>query len=451
MWDQSNGAGVGMLDDTTAAGDISYSTATERAWVAVGKTKPKVDADGHPLLAPVREDARFSAPFVVKTFLGLLRLETGASVLSGIAVSSADESNGKWQFNVGKGWRDVGTVSDASALLLRPTDRLRFMPNRDFDGQATLNYHTWSPTKGQEGTKLPAGGAAFSVATETAIADVIAVNDRPVLDLSQAATLNPIDAGQTTTAVTFGGSLMAATDVDSANVGVAITRATGQGTWEYSRDGGTNWSAVAPVSMAKALLLNATDMVRFRADAAGTAALSFRAWDQFAQFPGVAGQKVPVRGLAFGTTTEILTVAVENTAPTLDTSGSPTLPTIKVSAKPGAGVLINSLLGTSIADLDAKALKGIAITLADNANGKWQYFLGGKWLDVGTVSKDSALLLSSTTRIRFAPTSTFTGNATIQFKAWDRTTGQVGDRIDTDSGLDSFSLAAETATITVTA
>ena len=345
-------------------------------------------------------------------------------------------------------------MNDGSALVLRPTDRLRFLPNRDFDGQATVTYHTWTPTPGQQGTKLPATGAAFSAATETAIADVVAVNDRPVLDLSHAATLDPIDAGQITAAVTFGGSLLAATDVDSANVGVAITKATGQGTWEYSRDGGNNWQAVAPVSTLKALLLTATDMVRFRADASattGTAALSFRAWDQFAQFPGAVGQKVLVRGTAFSKTTEIITVAVENTAPSLDTSGSPTLPTIKQNAKPGAGVLVSSLLGTSITDPDAKALKGIAITFADNANGKWQYLLGGKWLDIGTVSNDAVLVLSSTTRIRFAPNATFAGDATIQFKAWDRTTGQIGDRIDTDSGLNSFSTAFETATITVTA
>jgi hypothetical protein len=101
--------------------------------------------------------------------------------------------------------------------------------------------------------------------------------------------------------------------------------------------------------------------------------------------------------------------------------------------------------------VDAGALKGIAITSADNANGKWQYLVGTKWIDVGVVSKDSALLLADTTRLRFVPNSGFVGTATIQYKAWDRTAGQAGDRIDTDSGLNSFSSAVETASVTVTA
>src|SRR5205823_4079469 len=50
----------------------NVSTQTERAWVAVGKTVPAVDGAGHPLLRAVREDARQSAAYTVKTFLGLL-------------------------------------------------------------------------------------------------------------------------------------------------------------------------------------------------------------------------------------------------------------------------------------------------------------------------------------------------------------------------------------------
>jgi len=372
---------------------------------------------------------------------------------SGIAVSGVGTVGGKWQFNVGTGWKDVGVVSAAQALLLRPTDRVRFVPNHDFNGQATLTYHTWTPVKRLQGTKAPATGSAFSAATETAILDVLPVNDAPVLDLSRAATLDPVNAGQTTTAVTFGG-LLAATDVDSSNIGVAITKVPGRGTWEFSRDGGTTWSAIAPVSLLKALLLTATDMIRFTAavDAtAGTAALSYRAWDQFNQFPGTPGQKVLIRGTAFSNATEVLTVAVENTAPTLDTTGSPTFPPVTSSGAPGTGALIRSLLGTAFGDVDAGALKGIAITSADNANGKWQYLVGTKWIDVGAVTKDSALLLADTTRLRFVPNSGFVGTATIQYKAWDRTAGQAGDRIDTDSGLNSFSSAIETATVTVTA
>ena len=52
---------------------------------------------------------KVSAAYMVKSFLGLLRLERERPVLSGIAVSGADETGGKWQYNVGTGGRTSGT------------------------------------------------------------------------------------------------------------------------------------------------------------------------------------------------------------------------------------------------------------------------------------------------------------------------------------------------------
>jgi hypothetical protein len=113
--------------------------------------------------------------------------------------------------------------------------------------------------------------------------------------------------------------------------------------------------------------------------------------------------------------------------------------------------MTKTLLGTSVTDT-AKSLKGIAITGVDSANGSWQYSLGGNvWITIVGVSADSAILLTDVNKIRFVPNAGYVGAATIQYKAWDRTAGQAGDRIDTDSGLDSFSLDTETATINVTA
>jgi hypothetical protein len=111
---------------------------------------------------------------------------------------------------------------------------------------------------------------------------------------------------------------------------------------------------------------------------------------------------------------------------------------------------VKVLLGTAVTD--ANPSPGIAITGVDNANGTWQYSLGlNVWVAVGAVTNDAALLLPATARIRFVPNPGFTGTATIQFKAWDGTAGITGDRIDTDSGLNSFSDATETATVTVKA
>jgi T1SS-143 domain-containing protein len=77
------------------------------------------------------------------------------------------------------------------------------------------------------------------------------------------------------------------TDVDgAASTGIAITGTGGvAGTWFYTTNGGTNWTAFPSVSTTNALLLaaNSSTEVRFvptNANAAGTATLSFNAWDQ---------------------------------------------------------------------------------------------------------------------------------------------------------------------------
>ena len=141
-------------------------------------------------------------------------------------------------------------------------------------------------------------------------------------------------------------------------------------------------------------------------------------------------------------------MAIGNVAPVLDTTRDVTLPTVvSSSTKPFPAAVVKSLLGSAVTDT-AGSLRGIAVVFADNANGKWQYSLGGGvFLDVGPVGTGSALLLADANKLRFVPDAGFTGRATIQFKAWDRTTGQAGDRIDTGPALNSFSLEVETAAV----
>jgi hypothetical protein len=233
---------------------------------------------------------------------------------------------------------------------------------------------------------------------------------------------------------------------------VAIIGTKGTGIWEYRPVGG-DWTLVGKVTTGKALFLNAADEIRFTADAAAvphTASLSFKAWDK-TKF--AVGSRGPATGTIVSKETEVLTVAVGNTAPVLTPGSGITLPPVSLATgKPSAPIAVKTLLlGTSVSDTP-RSLRGIAIVFADNATaGHWEYSLGGNiWREIGAVSADSALLLSDTAKIRFVPNGV-TGTATIQFKAWDRTAGQAGDRIDTDLPLNSFSTAIEEASIDVTA
>jgi hypothetical protein len=206
------------------------------------------------------------------------------------------------------------------------------------------------------------------------------------------------------------------------------------------------------VSMDKALLLNSADQIRYVAPSdakPGTATLSFKAWDMFPK-SGAVGSRVPIRGTAFSKQTEIVTVAIDNDAPVLDTSPDVNLPkVISSSTKPIAGTPVKTLLGTAVTDSPGSHF-GIAIVFADNTNGTWEYSVDGThYLPIGPVSTGSALLLADVNKLRFVPNPHTPGQATIQYKAWDRTTGQVGDRIDTGPPLNSFSLEVGTATVSV--
>jgi hypothetical protein len=199
------------------------------------------------------------------------------------------------------------------------------------------------------------------------------------------------------------------------------------------------------------LLLSADTLIQFTAAAGapvGTATLSFRAWDESA---GTVGDSLAIHGTAFSKDSNVVTAAVGDSPPTLNDT-NPTLPAIKSSAKPGTGALISSLLGTALVD-SPKSLRGIAVVGVDDSNGTWQYSLGSNaWIDFGAVSGTSAVLLDDTDRVRFVPETGFAVTvAGLQYKAWDRTAGQTGDRgVDTTGPLNSFSTFVETASILVT-
>jgi hypothetical protein len=182
---------------------------------------------------------------------------------------------------------------------------------------------------------------------------------------------------------------------------------------------------------------------------------------------------------------------VNNVAPVLNNSGLPYLVApagSRLPAEMSNGILITDLLargagGNPITDPDSGAVEGIALTginKIDGVYGVWQYALvanpqASDWINVetgGAISNSSALLLpaDSNSRLRFVTTLMPRHNTQatdgsprtpaqgflpletkldtgISFRAWDRTTGFVGDRADTtaNGGTTAFSAATETA------
>jgi hypothetical protein len=168
--------------------------------------------------------------------------------------------------------------------------------------------------------------------------------------------------------------------------------------------------------------------------------------------------------------------AQSNVAPVLDHSGN-TFAILGVGSRQSVemreGVTVASILarganGQPISDVDAGAVRGIAITGADTRLGTFQYTLvadrpgEGDWIGFGAVSDASALLLPETARVRFVtgliPHHVAAGpflplesklDTGLTFRAWDRTTGTAGSKGDatTTGGTSAFSEATETVRV----
>jgi hypothetical protein len=147
-----------------------------------------------------------------------------------------------------------------------------------------------------------------------------------------------------------------------------------------------------------------------------------------------------------------------NDAPVLNTSLSPVLRTIWEDARSPRGTPLSELVQGAITDVDAGALQGIAIVGAFSNSGAWQYRLTGStlWQMMGEISEESALLLSvdAGTQVRFVPKRNFNGQVWLSYRAWDRTEGDVGQKlslIGMYGDSHAFSARKEDASLQVTA
>ncbi|RYY98333.1 MAG: hypothetical protein EOO24_18640, partial [Comamonadaceae bacterium] len=374
---------------------------------------------GASTLAGITEDALNNSGAAVGSFLAGATDADGTAV-AGIAVTGLASSRGSWQYSTDGGatWAAVGAVSDASALLLRSADRVRFLPDGQNADTASLTYRAWDRSD-EGGSRLAGskagvagngGTTAYSAGTQTASIAVSAVNDAPVLTPGAPA-LATLDEDVASPAGTVIGTLLGGTvaDVDAGSTsGVAITGlASGNGTWEYSTNGGTSWTAVGAVSTGGALLLGATDQIRFRPDGRNgtSASFSYKAWDQSS---GARGTKVDASAgggtSAFSVASDRagVTVTSVNDAPVLSGTAL-TFSPISEKDTGNAGQTVNSLLGTTFSDVDAGTQAGVAVvgSTAQAGNGSWAYSTdgGATWQALGAVSGSQAVLLRGTDRV----------------------------------------------------
>ena len=206
--------------------DFSVSAYTLTVNVTGVNNAPVLDASKSPAGAAVAEDAAVPVGAVGTLVSALIDFaspsgqvdnvtDADAGALTGIAITAADTSNGSWFYSTnGTTWTALGALSDSTALLLAADadNRLYFRPNANYDGQANITFRAWDQSSGSDGgtanTTSNGSGTAFSTATDTATFDVTPVNDAPIVNGPNTASLKEDTVPQ------WGSGQLTATDVD---------------------------------------------------------------------------------------------------------------------------------------------------------------------------------------------------------------------------------------------
>ena len=304
-------ANTGLITWTPAVGQAGSSDVIVQATDTAGNVAQKhftlsvLPANSAPALvpaAPVMGTTDENAPIVINLAGTFINNGDGTTsitdadqnaVVGGIALIGTT-GNGTWEYSLdGTTFQPVSTVSDSSALLLPSSAKLRYTPDGQNGETATITYLAWDTTSGTPGgyADLSAAGAtggitAFSTASDTASLTVNSIYDAQVLTPASPSLGSTIPATADTFSLSSfinnGAGTTTITDVTqgAAVGGIALTGASGSGTWTYSLDG-TTFTPVGTVSGNSALLLPSTAELRYTPGGTNseTATITYCAWD----------------------------------------------------------------------------------------------------------------------------------------------------------------------------
>lgn len=339
---------------------------------------------------------------------------------------------------------------------------------------AYRNSNTTEPSTTQRSVSISMDDGAGGNSTVSVVTlDVLPVNDTPVVNVTatnptytentsavqlfSGATVNTVESGQKVSQMTFivstvyngaaeklviDGSdvtLVNGTSVVTSNNSTVVTVSVTSGTATVTLSSGVGLDAATAQT-----ILNT---MAYRNDSESpTVANRVVTLNTVSDNGGSDNGGIPTAAIGIFST---VTVVGVNDAPVL--AGAPySLPSITEDT-PGSGMRISTLLTNyTMVDADTGALRGIAV-ITKSGNGTWQYSTdNANWTDFGAVSGTSALLLSSTTYIRYVPDNANGETASLTFRAWDQTTGTAS--VNGIRGVsDTSSNGGTTAFSTVTA
>jgi hypothetical protein len=135
-------------------------------------------------LTPINEnDINHRGMVVADLTTGLITDPDFSCALEGIAVIAVDNSNGNWEYSIDSGstWNPFSNPSPREARLLASNTQIRFVPNANYYGQASIIFRAWDQTSGSHGstadTTTSGDSTAFSSNVATASITVNAINN----------------------------------------------------------------------------------------------------------------------------------------------------------------------------------------------------------------------------------------------------------------------------------
>ncbi len=238
-------AGDTVTDSITyTATDDTQQTIT--VTITGANDAPVLDASATPTLTAIAEDIADgdNTGTLVSALVGSAITDVDASAVEGIYVTVVDNSNGSWQYDTGSGWTafDFSGVNAGTGLLLAADEAVRFVPNADYNGSATISYGAWDQTAGSAGDyadiSVKGSSSAFSTATDMASIMVNAVVDvtsdtLTAIDEDGSVTASLLTGTGGATADTFEGTPVITAVTQGTNGTVAIIDASA-GTVKYT-------------------------------------------------------------------------------------------------------------------------------------------------------------------------------------------------------------------------
>jgi subtilisin-like proprotein convertase family protein len=384
----------------------------------------------------------------------------------GVAVIGVDAKNGVWQFMTAtEEWTTIpDNINITEALLLRGDlnmdNAIRFVPNLDFNGNASVTFLPWDATDDlEDGTPRVAisDSDLDSLGQETMdfVVHVIPVNDAPVQYTPtvepQMTTIREDDVWERESngddIALFLSALNYDVDVENINsthFGIAIIGVdSSNGDWEVSVNGGVNWTSVGTPSPSSAVVMHSQPVgenrIRFvpERDYNGRSSFQYLLWDMNVTWPsGTQGVDTTTQDAVTGTfsvasTTAHIEIEPVNDSPVLTENGGLKLNRIAEDLNPSLnfGTRVSIILTSHFSDIDGLAV-GLAVVHVDERNGRWWYtcqtgtniewneFIGGYInyeTEEGTVSQVTpqkpnefaATLLGADCSIRFLPDANF--------------------------------------------